>query len=327
MWRSAALLLSLLALPALAEPIEVRSQKIPLTQGVQDAPRLDALAYRGGLELTSPDRRFGGLSGLVVSADGARLLAISDTGLWLEATLTYDDDGNLSGLSGAEITPLRADSGAVLSGKRDADAEGLVALSDGGYLVSFERRHRVLHYGAPGANGAPVWMPDALASVDGNGGLEALAMLGDGHLLALCEDEFVSDGRLGGWLVDGETAEAVTWPGDGYFKPTAASVLPDGRVLVLERGYTAIAGPKGRLMLIDDVDDSALSGREIARFQPPIQVDNYEGLASLEMAGETRLFIVSDDNFNPLQRTLLLSFALTDQLPPCDCDRRRGGAR
>ncbi len=312
MWLKSALLIALLALPAAAEPIEVRSQTIPLTRGVQTEARLDGLVYRGGLELTSPDQRFGGLSGLVVADDGASLLAISDTGLWLEATLSYDEDGNLSGLSAAEITPLRADSGAVLSGKRDGDAEGLTALAEGGYLVSFERRHRVLHYAAPGANGAPVWMPEALASVDGNGGLEALTMLGDGSLLALCEDEFVSEGRLAGWRVDGETAEAVTWPGDGYFKPTAASVLPDGRLLVLERGYKPVAGAKGRLMLVENVVDTALSGREIARLQPPIQVDNYEGLASLEMAGETRLFILSDDNFNRLQRTLLLSFVLAD---------------
>ena len=311
MWLKSALLIALLALPAAAEPIEVRSQTIPLTRGVQTEARLDGLVYRGGLELTSPDQRFGGLSGLVVADDGASLLAISDTGLWLEATLSYDEDGNLSGLSAAEITPLRADSGAVLSGKRDGDAEGLTALAEGGYLVSFERRHRVLHYAAPGANGAPVWMPEALASVDGNGGLEALTMLGDGSLLALCEDEFVSEGRLAGWRVDGETAEAVTWPG-GYFKPTAASVLPDGRLLVLERGYKPVAGAKGRLMLVENVVDTALSGREIARLQPPIQVDNYEGLASLEMAGETRLFILSDDNFNRLQRTLLLSFVLAD---------------
>jgi hypothetical protein len=311
-WPRAAILLALLALPAAAEPIEVRSQTIPLTRGVQSEARLDGLVYRGGLELTSPDQRFGGLSGLVVEDGGARLIAIGDTGQWLEATLSYDEEGNLSGLSAAEIAPLRAEGGAALRGKRDGDAEGLTALADGGYLVSFERRHRVLRYAAPGANGMPVWMPEALASVDGNGGLEALTVLGDGRVLALCEDEFASDGRLAGWRIDGETAEAVTWPGDGYFKPTAANVLPDGRLLVLERGYTAVAGAKGRLMLVDDAEGAALSGREIARFQPPIQVDNYEGLASLEMAGETRLFILSDDNFNRLQRTLLLSFALTD---------------
>ncbi len=311
-WPRTAFLVALLALPAAAEPIDVRSHTISLTQGVQVKARLDGLVYRGGLELTSSDTRFGGLSGLVVSDDGGHLLAISDIGLWLEASLHYDDEGNLSGVSNAEVAPLRAASGAVLRGKRDADAEALTALADGSYLVSFERRHRVLRYAAPGADGIAVWMPEALASVDGNGGLEALVPLGDGRLLALCEDEFVSAGRLAGWRIDGEKAEPVTWPGDGYFKPTAASRLPDGRVLVLERGYTAFAGPKGRLMLIENVAETALSRREIARLQPPIQVDNYEGLASLTMAGETRLFIISDDNFNPLQRTLLLSFALPD---------------
>jgi len=34
------------------------------------------LRFRGGLDLRSRDSRFGGLSGLAISADGARLTAL-----------------------------------------------------------------------------------------------------------------------------------------------------------------------------------------------------------------------------------------------------------
>jgi hypothetical protein len=54
-----------------------------------------------------------------------------------------------------------------------------------------------------------------------------------------------------------------------------------------------------------------LMPEEVARFAPPVQVDNFEGVAVRRDAdGRTLVYIVSDDNFNALQRTLLLMFAL-----------------
>src|SRR4030095_6964263 len=43
------------------------------------------LYWRGGSKLASRDPRFGGLSGLALSGDGNRLLAVSDEGWWLTA--------------------------------------------------------------------------------------------------------------------------------------------------------------------------------------------------------------------------------------------------
>ena len=41
-------------------------------------------------------------------------------------------------------------------------------------------------------------------------------------------------------------------------------------------------------------------------------VDNLEGAALATVNGETRLFLLSDDNYNPAQQTLLLSFAIVE---------------
>ena len=52
-------------------------------------------------------------------------------------------------------------------------------------------------------------------------------------------------------------------------------------------------------------------GVELARLAPPYTVDNFEGLAVFpDKRGGTIIYILSDDNFNPLQRTLLLQFRL-----------------
>jgi hypothetical protein len=57
-----------------------------------------------------------------------------------------------------------------------------------------------------------------------------------------------------------------------------------------------------------------LEGRVIAEFLPPVTVDNFEGVAVRRGEdGETLVYVLSDDNFNPDQRTLLLMFELGER--------------
>lgn len=314
-WAAIWLCALLASPPAFSDTLDLRATRIALAPSEPETSTVGGLTFRGGLKLTASDGRFGGLSGLVISDDGARLTSITDTGLWFEGRLVYGADGALIGLTDAVMTPLRNASGQALSGKRASDSESLARAPDGSLLVSFERDHRVLRYAAPGETGQPVSLPiQNIGSIRNNGGMEAMEFLADGRLLILTEDYFVTDGRLAGWISDGAGVAALTYPGNGYFKPTGLTRLPDGRMLVLERGYTAIGGPKARLMVIDPPGGGAIDDlTELARLQPPIQVDNYEGVAArVTDSGETLLYIVSDDNFNALQRTLLLMFAISE---------------
>ena len=85
------------------------------------------LIDRGALSLRSADKRFGGLSGLLVSDDGARFLAITDSSHWITGTLRYEG-GLLSDIAGAKIAPLLDLDGKPLKGKR-GDAEGIAGRS------------------------------------------------------------------------------------------------------------------------------------------------------------------------------------------------------
>jgi hypothetical protein len=56
---------------------------------------------------------------------------------------------------------------------------------------------------------------------------------------------------------------------------------------------------------------AVLQGSTVFEADWNYQIDNMEGLAVHRTpAGETVLTLISDDNFNPLQRTLLLQFTL-----------------
>ena len=313
----------LVALPAAAEPLALRARAVPLHAEDPERARVGALRYRGGIELTSPDARFGGLSGLLVSEDSGRMTAVTDRGHWVTARLLYDAAGRLTGVAEAEIGELRGPGAAHLRGKRDRDSESLTRLPDGALVAAFERNHRLWRYlgrypaGTTPLAGQPVPLsaPSALEALRSNSGIEALATLSDGALFALAEgrrEETESPAYL---RRDGAWAE-LNYRRRGGFRPSGATRLPDGDLLVIERSFNIIDGVAVRLRRIAArtiVPGARLDGAAITVLRPPLTVDNLEGVAARRgAAGETLIYLVSDDNFNPFQRTLLLLFALTE---------------
>ncbi|MEQ8402476.1 MAG: esterase-like activity of phytase family protein [Roseitalea porphyridii] len=290
----------------------------PLTLNPEDRAQetVDRLRWRGGIAVTSDDARFGGLSDLVLDANGENLTAVTDAGRWLTARLTYDRAGNLNGATNTRMGPLRDPRGLLLSGKRYQDAEALTRLSDGSLLVAFERDHRLLVFPKGGLAGLPqaVAPPPGLQSLRANAGIEALLALPDGGLLAFTEGHKAGD-NFRVYLRDasGQLHNLALKP-TGLFVPTAAALLPAGDVILLERRFTLLGGFGARLSRIPLTairPGAVLDSKEIAELRAPLTLDNFEGLAVHEAeGGTTRLTLVSDDNFSPLQRTLIVQFEL-----------------
>lgn len=296
-------------------PLTVES--VPLNPENEAQVRAGALLYRGGIAVRSADPRFGGFSGLAVSRDGARLTAVSDRGAWFRARIRYDGAGRLAGLAGGRIGALAGPGGKPLRGP-DADAEALTFLPDGSALVAFERRHRVLRYpaGPHPLSGRPVRAPApaGLAAAPFNGGAETLAHIGDGDLLLLTEGLTRGSGAYAGWIARKGRWRPVVYARTRGFRPTDATVLPDGGIAVLERHYTPATGVSARIALLSRsalAAGGAVPGRELLHLNPSMTVDNFEGIAARRGPnGRTVLYILSDDNFNPRQRTLLMMFEM-----------------
>jgi hypothetical protein len=302
---------------SIAGPITVEATLIPLHPGDAKVERAGKLRFRGGLLLKSPDRHFGGFSGLGLSADGARMVAISDEGRRLAANLVYDKAGNLNGLAQTELDTLADLDGRPLTQKVDADAESMSPGVDGDIIIAFERNHRLWRYLPGEVVPRPLKSPDELSRLPENNGIEALTLLADGRLLAISEGSgkntnaiaWVSD--IGGWSV-------LTYALSDGFRATGAATLPDGDVLVVERRYTLRTGVAARVRRVAGkavVPGAELKGELIAELRPPVNVDNMEGIEAIRPAhgpnaGKTLVYLISDDNFNPLQRTLLMMFEL-----------------
>ena len=234
-----------------ADAIAVQAKPVLLHSFDPSITRVGRLEYRGGLQLSSADGRFGGLSGLLVSADGRYLTAISDRGYWFEAGLVYDRSGVLAGIDEASVRELRAPNGKSVARRPAGNAEGLAPAAGGkGVVVSFEVQPKLLLY--PAGGGLPVYLktPRGLEKAPRNEGIEALTRLADGRLMALTEGLWARGGTSG-WVGGGLRWSTVTWRTGGGFQPTGATTLPDGDVLVLER---RILPPGARVRLLKSAD-------------------------------------------------------------------------
>lgn len=304
------------AVPARAESVTVRAGRVVMSYENPDIDRIDALTFRGGLDLRSPDRRFGGLSGLDISPDGDRLVAVGDRGIWFTARLVYDEDGRLTGVDDTEIRPLLGVDGAPLAGNAESDAESLARLTDGSLVVAFEHDHRLLRYETVGARPTRFPAPVVLQTSPANQGAEAVTRLWGNALLILAEGLDARPGVVAGWIGARREWRAVGFAKQGIYRPVGAATRDDGAVFVLERRFTTLGGIGTRIALVEPgaiQPGKIFEGRELAQLVPPLVADNFEGIDVRRGKGrETLIYIVSDDNFSALQRTYLLLFALAD---------------
>lgn len=295
-----------------------------------DQQRFGRLEFRGGLVLTSSSTDFGGWSGLAIDPDGRRMLAVSDAGSWLTATLNYDGN-RLSGLTNSRIGPIRATSGEALARGRDRDAEDVVLLDGtidkGSVLIAFEQNHRIGRFatgeGGPSQPLGYLKRPPEFARLRSNQGVEAVTVLRAGPMrgAVVAFAEYMTDAQRNhtGWIWPkgpGGDPQRLALTIVGNFAVTGAAAMPDGSLIVLERYFRWTEGVKMRLRLIPAAEirpGAVLRGETLIEADMSYEIDNMEGVSVHRGArGETIITLISDDNFNRfLQRTLLLQFALS----------------
>ncbi|WP_030669750.1 esterase-like activity of phytase family protein [Streptomyces rimosus] len=322
------------------------------------SPSVSIDRYSDALDKTTFQGTFvGNLSALARDTDGS-IAAVSDRSV-------------LIGLSGRTHRPVRTakitdEKGAVL------DAEGLAVEPGGTYLVSSETEPSVRRYDRSGTLLGRLPVPDALrvapaGRAQSNQTFEGLALRpGGGTLTAAMEGQLTGDGkdtagrplvRFQTWQRRGARPGAVAprpgsasygsgpapyrlakqyaYPVDAGLGVSEIAALTDGRLLVLERGFTAGVGNTVRLYLADprraaDVSGvTELPGGKTVRpahkklladlgacpslgapaHQPQTNplLDNIEGMTVTGRApgGRLRLLLVSDDNESPKQTTRL----------------------
>jgi len=290
--------------------LQIEAKALPLNTETTSQKTVGALTYAGGWTLSSENDNFGGWSGMVLDKEAHALIAISDKGFWL----TTDFDVNAPTVfSKALLYPFEKGASKGMFAKIERDAESLVR-TQSGFLIGLEQDHRILAVDAVGS-------ASRRASYDGqvdlsvlspNGGIEAMAKLADDRLIMFAEHGLDVNGTLPAWITGPNGAVERRFATPHNYSPTDAAALPNGDVLLLTRYYSALDGVAAKVLLISAAEiasGESLKGRELAHLAPPLSVDNMEALdVAVQPDGSVRLYLMSDDNFSPLQRTLFMVF-------------------
>ena len=301
-------------------PLKLTATPLPLDRDDPAAARVGALRFMGAVQLRSTNALFGGLSGLRAGT-GMRMLAASDTGNWV-AFDTVERNGWLTGVANAAIAPILRPDGHPAISKADGDAEAVEwNPATGDATISYEQDHRLVHFTGIDASRPETLTrpPVATERIEGaqgwraNGGGEALAVLPGGARIVICEDA-----ARGLWheafLTIGAATRRIEVSAPDGLSPTDAVALEDRRVLILYRRFSPLAqqAAVGIADLGPVLAGSAatVDVKIIARWQPPLTLDNMEGMALRRDGGRVFLYLVSDDNLLPVQRTVLMKFEL-----------------
>jgi hypothetical protein len=323
------------ALHALADPEKPKVPEAPVRIEVRARPitafeprdpsrqRFGQLEFRGGLELTSTYKEFGGISAIRVRPDGGRFLSVTDQGRWLRGRIVYDGT-RPKGIVEAEMAPILGLDGKPLAGRHWYDTESLA--EDGGIAyVGIERVHQIVRFdfarGGLTARGAPLPLPPAVKTLPSNGSLEALEFVPRGlplagTLIAISERGYDQNGDIQGFLIGGPSPGAFAVKRTDDFDISDCALV-GSELFILERRYSIMRGVAMRIRRVPLAvirPGALLNGLAVIFADLGYEIDNMEGLSVHRGAnGDSILTLISDDNFSPIQRTVLLQFALVDE--------------
>ena len=290
----------------------IRAEPVALAPDDPARRRVGPLLFLAGWRLSSDEPRFGGISAIHVAEGQA--FAVSDSGALLRFPVP-----RRAGTAKLRIDPLPPGRGET-NRKSSRDSEAMLVAGDRVW-IAFERRNEVRRYRLPGWTPAGQARPPTMRDWRGNSGAEAMVRLADGRFLLLAEGRDDGAPFSEAVLFQGDPADPATRAARlRYRRPpdyriTDAALLPDGRVLLLNRRFTWLGGFSAKLAVADARrlgPGATIVGREIADLRSPLTVDNMEALSVTREGGRTIVWIASDHNFNTLQRTLLLKFALIE---------------
>jgi hypothetical protein len=254
--------------------------------------------------------------------DGEHFLAVTDKGYWLRARIVYHQQAPTA-IADAEMSPMLGPDGRSLQSHHWHDTESL-AIQNGVAYVGIEGVNQIARFDLASkglrALGQPIAVPPGMKLLPRNQGSECLEIAPTGSplagsLISISERGLDASRNLKGFLISARRGLFSLKRSDD-FDVTDCAATPKNELLVLERRFSWTRGLAVRIRALPlaAIKPGALvDGPTLLLADLGQQIDNMEGL-SVHRAkdGGLVLTLISDDNFSPLQRTLLLQFSLIE---------------
>jgi len=309
---------------ASASDIIVTSKQIKTFKGKKIGEKVDGLIWRGGIELTSESKIFGGLSGITFTGANNQFTMVSDIGYFFTGKLVYDKTGAPLALDNVLASLITNSKGAALPRKFAKDAEAIDVIyrqnKPAAIRVGFENLTRVADFelinGKPKGAALIVAIPSALSNERTNASLESLCIAPPTSPIAgstlLITEKMLENGSVVGFMLGVKDRGRLHLKKAIGLNPTDCAFLENGDLLILERGIGFLSFTMQlRLVKADEVQPGAmLRGKSILKASGG-DIDNMEGLAIHKNENGVEIItIISDDNFNGWEKNLLLQFSL-----------------
>ncbi len=265
------------------------------------------------------------LSGLAWDEDDQILYAVSDDGYLVHLSPVFTNDF-LTGVKLINTFPLRDAKNNILEGEA-SDAESLAIINsnngiqgDSILVISLEFPPRIEKYKPDGTFILKISIPEHLSKLsnysDQDSTLDALAYHPKYGFVTAPQKPLIHS-EAGVYSI--YSTEGKEW----YFTPLNSNdsvilgleALPDGDLLVLERVYSSLFKPviyALRSLQLNHPDEDTLNVEEIAHFnsREGWLIDNFESVTKHK---DNKYFMVSDDNENTFQKTLLIYFKIINR--------------
>lgn len=264
------------------------------------------------------------LSGLAWDEDDEVLYAVSDHGVLFHIRLDFAA-GYLSDAKVTRAFRLHGSNNELLRGQ-SADAEGLEILNgrngvknDARLLVSFERVPRVNRYTPTGRFEQRHELPAQLKKSyrGSNRGFESVTYMSEFGILVAAERPATNANQNMHQIFDlGDSAWSLPRFGGPASSLVAIEAMADGSLIFLERSFVSVWRPLQiiirRAARLSDLHKELVNPDPIVVFNSfdGWRLDNFEGMTHHE---GNKFFLVSDDNENPIQRTLLIYLEILDK--------------